>query len=71
MFKKLLILCLAISLYACDSESNDAKEPPAESSDSTLNAGAEASDAEPPMQHYDFDTVEIEPDQDVGPDMDD
>jgi hypothetical protein len=71
MFKKLLIICLAISFLACDDESSDNKDSSVAGTDSSPTAGAGTSDAGLPMQYYDFDTMEIEPDQDAGPDMDD
>jgi hypothetical protein len=71
MFKKLLIICLAASFCACDDESNDTNKSLKTDSDAPIAGDSEASDAGLPIQYYDFDTMEIEPDQDAGPDMDD
>lgn len=71
MFKKILTICLAISFLACDDKSSDDKNSSMAGADSLLTSDAGASDAGLPVQYYDFDTIEIEPDQDAGPDMDD
>lgn len=69
MFKKLLIVCLAASLYACDDESNDTNKSLKTDSDAPIAGEPEVSDAGLPTQYYDFDTAET--DQSPGQDMDD
>ena len=71
MLKNILLICLAISTFACDDEPSDIKESANESPDATLETDAEVTDASLPMQHYDFNAMEINPDQNLGLDMDD
>lgn len=66
MLKKIPFICLAIFFLACDDESNNTKETSDKNQDATLEADASVSDATPPIQHYDFNEMEIKPSLDMG-----
>ena len=74
----ILTLLSSALLFACDDEdsstSDDSTLAGAEQSDASIDAGSEplaGMDSEIPIQTMQFDTMEIEPDPDMGPDMDD
>lgn len=70
-----IITLLSLTLiFACDDEekskSSDAQSGGTEQVDASVEAG-ESAGTDIPVQMMDFDTMEIEPDSDMGPDMDD
>ena len=73
-----IITLLSLTLiFACDDDSSKSDETVSAGSeqlDASLDAGESIggqSDSEVPVQMMDFDTMEIEVDPDMGPDMDD
>ena len=68
-----ILLSLTL-IFACDddetSKSSDAESGGIEQVNAGESAG-ESAGTDIPVQMMDFDTMEIEPDSDMGPDMDD
>ena len=72
-----ILLSLTL-IFACDddetSKSSDVESGGIEQVDASVDAGESAGESagtDIPVQMMDFDTMEIEPDSDMGPDMDD
>ena len=79
--KLLITLITTTSIIACDDKDDVEDTPPvagAEMLDASVSSGTDAetqieagTESDIPVQMMQFDTMEIEPDPDMGPDMDD
>ena len=68
MNKITLLLILLTSTFGCDDQEKPTTEPTLR--DATVDESS-AGDSDLDVEYYDFDTISIEPDRDLGPDIDD
>ena len=65
-----LLLVLLVAAFSCDDNEKPTTKPSLRDATLEMDA-ANNSESDLDVEYYDFDTISIEPDLDLGPDIDD